>query len=77
MHPCEQKDNIIDLKTNVTDLRRLVSDLRISDGKKETQILNLVSSMRDLVSWIKIFVGTTITILVAMLGFLIRYWVKG
>ena len=77
MHPCEQKDNIIDLKTNVTDLRRLVSELRISDGKKETQILNLVSSMRDLIGWIKIFVGTTITILVTMLGFLIRYWVKG
>lgn len=77
MNPCEQKDTIIELKNSVTDIRKLVNDLRVSDGKRETQMLNLVVSMDNLIGWIKIFVGTSITIITAMLAFLIQYWVKG
>lgn len=70
MLPCTQEENI-------RDLFKLVGVLQVNDGKKEIQIDNLISSMNTLVGWVKALVFVGITTLIALLGFLIHFWVKG
>ena len=70
MQPCTQEENI-------KDIYKIIADLRVSDGKKDEQIKTLVSSMKNLVSWVKALVFVGISTLISALGFLINYWVKG
>lgn len=70
MQPCINEQTIKEIKHDI-------DKLKLSDIRKEEQISNLIKSVDSLIGWIKIFVGTTLTTLIALVGFLINYWVKG